>query len=181
MKIWEKLKKYYYLQKDNIDCPFELTKNDIPQYASFTITVFGFTITAFSFLVKTKEKHKIKFRLTTSKILGTITNTDYEAKAFDKLIKELEKRKYLFYIVSNTDDDISEKIDSHYVVDNAKNKFNYYLFLEDALKIVGDKLDSSKKNMPKRIWGVSKTKFKCLYKANKKVCDSKKYWVEKGA
>lgn len=175
--MWKLVKQHFENYKDAIDFPFQ--PNKVYVNSSFSITLFGFALTAFCYEKISKKKSEIVYSITTYKKLGTTVSETFNEKDFFKLLKTLTKKDHYLYITSKEKLSLTE-FHSHRVSDNLNKKLNYFIRLDDALKITGDKLDSSKKNMPKYLYGFTKKgKLNCLYKANKKVCKANKYWISK--
>jgi hypothetical protein len=179
--MWEKIKNHFeaYTEPLSKDI-FQFQPNLIYANNSISYTILGFPITAFCYEYVAKKKSALKYSLTIAKTVSGIERELFDQKDFFKYLKTLQKQKYLFYIVSV--DTISiEDFRNNTVRDNIRLKLKYFLLEDTALKIGGTKLDSSKKTMPKCVFGVSrKGKLKLLYKANKKICEANEYWKPKG-
>lgn len=180
--MWDIIKKHFENYSEPItDKQFNFQPNLIDIRTSLNFTLLGFPISVMSYDKGTKKKTELSYFITTSKKFGTTYREEFESKKFFKSVDKLSKQKYLFYILSySPDTKLSiDNFKSNYVSDCAKMNLGYEILLDNALFLKGTKLDSSKKNMPNFIYGVSsKGKLKTLYRANKKICELKDYWIE---
>jgi hypothetical protein len=174
--MWELVKEHFEKYKGKVDFKYQPTSLFIN--TGFSITMFGFPISVYCYEKQSKKKSEKVYVVTGCK-KTSIDYTDYNEKDFEKLLKQLIKQKYVLYFSSATKLKL-EDFTSHYIKDNLNKKLSYFITEDLATSIVGAKLDSTKKNMPKFIYGVSKKgKLKTLYTANKKPCSADKYWIPK--
>lgn len=174
--MWDLVKKHFEQYEKPLDFKFQPSSLFIN--TGFSVTLFGFPISVYCYEKQLKKKTEKVYVVTTCKTSSTC-HTDHTQKEFDKLLKQLLKQKYVMYFQS-TDKLKIEDFKSHYIKDNMDKKLKYFITESLATTMIGVKLDSSKKTMPKFIYGVSKKgKLKTLYTANKKVCTSDKYWIPK--
>ncbi len=158
---------------------FGFMPNLINTRTSINFTLLGFPISAYSYDDSGKKKVDLVYIITEKKTKYGTDKNSYDEKKFFKLLKSLEKQKYLFYITSYSEEKLTlDNFRNNTVKDNFKLGLDYSITEDIALHLnQKENLKSTNKTAPKFIYGVSKTgKLKTLYKANKKICNSADYW-----